>query len=86
MPSLIELRTTLHLRATVQPGKTVEVSCDELREGDTVDVFLVMPTRPATGSASIIDFLDTLPSGPRSFSTWEDSERRFQEERDSWDR
>lgn len=79
-------RTTLHLRTTVQHGKRIEISSDELREGESVDVFLVMPDRSARGHGAIVEFLDSLPAGPRSYGTWEDVERRFQEERNSWDR
>lgn len=81
-----DLRTTLHLRATVQHGKRVEITSDELREGESVDVFLVMPNRSALEHGSIVEFFDSLPAGPRSYRTWEDVERRFQEERNSWDR
>lgn len=35
---------------------------------------------------SVLDFLDALPPGPRSAPTWDEIERRFQEERDAWDR
>lgn len=76
----------LHVQATVQPGKKIEITCDDLREGDCVDVFLAMPTRSAAASVPIIEFLDSLPADPRSYPSWEELERRFQEERDSWDR
>ena len=35
---------------------------------------------------SVLEFLDALPPGPRSPPTWDEIERRFQEERDAWDR
>ena len=35
---------------------------------------------------SVLEFLDALPPGPRSAPTWDEIERRFQEERDAWDR
>ncbi|HQU44622.1 MAG TPA: hypothetical protein PK867_17525 [Pirellulales bacterium] len=80
------LRTTLHLRATVRHGKRIEITSDELREGESIDVFLVMPNRAAPGYGSIVEFLDSLPAGPRSYCTWDDLERRFQDERNAWDR
>ena len=35
---------------------------------------------------SVLEFLDALPPGPRSAPTWDEIERRFQEERNAWDR
>jgi hypothetical protein len=40
------------------------------------------PTSPPTG---VLDFLDSLPAGPRSAPSWEEFERAFQAERDSWE-
>ena len=40
---------------------------------------------PAT-SNDILSFIDSLPDGPRAFTTWEEYERHLQSERDSWDR
>ncbi len=37
-------------------------------------------------SRSVLEFLDALPPGPRSAPTWDEIERRFQEERAAWDR
>ena len=34
----------------------------------------------------LIAWLRSLPPGPRSADTWEEVERIFQQERDSWDR
>lgn len=34
----------------------------------------------------LVDFIETLPPGPRCFASWEEFERAFQAERDSWDR
>lgn len=34
----------------------------------------------------LLDFVKTLPPGPRCFATWGDFEQALQMERDSWDR
>jgi len=39
------------------------------------------PTRPG-----VVDFLDQLPPGTRSPEAWDEFEREFQAERDSWER
>jgi hypothetical protein len=44
-----------------------------------------IPQAPPQGR-SVLEFLDALPPGPRSAPTWDEIERRFQEERDAWDR
>jgi hypothetical protein len=80
-----DTRTALHLQATVLPGKKIEITADELREGDRVDVFLVVSKRDKGTSPSLVEFLDSLPPGPRSFATWEEVERAFKQERDSWE-
>lgn len=38
---------------------------------------------PRTG---VLDFLDALPPGRRSPESWQEFEREFQAERDSWER
>jgi hypothetical protein len=77
---------TLRLRATVQPGHRLEVIAPELPEGELVDVVVQFSSPPAPPRRGILDFLDALPPGPRSYSTWEEMERQFQQERDAWDR
>ncbi len=81
-----DLRDALRVTAEVQAGRRIEISVPEFREGQQVDV-IVVPHRaePAT-RRSLLEFLDRLPHGPRSAPSWEEVERRFQEERDAWDR
>ena len=80
------LRTALHTTARVQSGNKIEISAPELKEGQDVDVFLIPRPSESPPRRSVLDFLDSLPAGPRSAPTWEEVERRFQEERDAWDR
>jgi hypothetical protein len=76
----------LHLTARVQPGNKIEITAPDLKEGQEVDVFLIPRTPAMSPRRSVLEFLDTLPPGPRSAPTWDEIERRFQEERDAWDR
>jgi hypothetical protein len=79
------LRAALHTTARVQSGNKIEITAPELKEGQDVDVFLI-PRPPATQPPrSVLQFLDSLPPGPRSARTWDEIERQFQEERDAWD-
>jgi hypothetical protein len=80
------LQNALHITARVQSGNKIEISAQGLREGQDVDVYLVpRPPEPAS-RPSVLEFLDSLPAGPRSAPTWDEVERRFQQERDVWDR
>jgi hypothetical protein len=79
------VQKTLHLQATVLPGHRIELSSPDLPEGSKVDVIVLMPAASPERRA-ILDYLDSLPAGPRSCSSWEEFERIFQQEKDSWDR
>jgi hypothetical protein len=76
----------LHITARVQPGSKIEITAPGLIEGQEVDVFLIPRAPAAAPLRSVLEFLDALPPGPRSAPTWDEIERRFQEERDAWDR
>jgi hypothetical protein len=76
----------MHIRTRVLPGSRIEVDAPGLPEGEEVDVFLVASGAKDRSHPSILEFLDSLPPGPRSYPTWEEVEKHFQEERESWDR
>lgn len=82
------MQAALRLTARVQAGHKLEINSPELPEGEEVDIFVVLPTTPKSGSGKqfLMDFLASLPPGPRSASTWEEIERNLQQDRDSWDR
>ena len=79
-------RLALHVTARVQAGNRVEITAPELKEGQDVDIFVIPRPDQSLPRLSPLDLLDTLPAGPRSASSWDEIERRFQEERDAWDR
>ena len=79
------MQAELRVHTTVLPGHRIEITAPELPEGNAVEVIVVLPAAPP-GQRTVLDFLDSLPSGPRSYSTWEQFERGFQEERNAWDR
>jgi len=43
-------------------------------------------TTPKPAGSSVLEFLDALPPGPRSFGTWKEVEQHLQTKRESWDR
>lgn len=71
-------------------GSRLEISAPQLREGDVVEVIVLLPenspqAKTAQSSSGVLDFLDGLPDGPRSYPSWEEFEHQFQEQRNSWD-
>jgi hypothetical protein len=80
------LRAALHITARVPPGNKIEITAPELTEGQDFDVFLIPRPSVANPHRSVLEFLDSLPPGPRSAPTWDEIERQFREERGAWDR
>ena len=48
--------------------------------------FIVLPEKPAPRFGSALEFLESLPAGPRAFTTWEEHERHLREEKEAWER
>lgn len=80
------MQTALRLETTVLPGHRLEVSAPELPEGAKVEIIVLLPEQPQPQFGSALEFLESLPPGPRAFKTWEEYDRHLQEERNSWDR
>jgi len=63
------MQAALRLHTTILPGHRIELSAPELPEGSTVEVIVVLPSPVTPPQRSILDFLDALPAGPRSYPT-----------------
>jgi hypothetical protein len=74
------------METTILAGHRLEIIAPELPEGTRVEVIVVLPepAKPQFGSA--LEFLESLPPGPRAFKTWEEYERHLQEEKNAWER
>jgi hypothetical protein len=87
------MQAALRTTTRVLPGGHVTVSDPELKEGQTVEV-IVLPqphadvtTPGSTGkSPGILELLESLPRVDRPTGYWEERDREFQRERNSWDR
>ena len=79
------VQTALHVKTVVLPGNKIEVTAAQLREGDPVDVFVVLPEAPLIPRRSALEIIESL-KGHRLFQTPEEVDRHLQEERDSWER
>lgn len=80
------MQTALRLETTILPGHRLEVSDPELPEGVKVEVIVVLPGKPEPQFSSALEFLESLPPGPRAFKTWEEYEQHLREEKDAWER
>ena len=80
------MQTALRMETTVLPGHRLEVTVPELPEGAKVEVIVVLPEQAKPRRLSMLEFLESLPPGPRAFNTWEEYERHLQEEKDAWER
>lgn len=80
------MQSALRMETTVLPGHRLEISAPELPEGAKVEVIVFLPEKPKPRFASALEFLESLPPGPRAFPTWEEYEKHLREEKDSWDR
>lgn len=77
---------TVHLKTRVLPGKRIEVSNEGLAEGQDVEVTITpVPSDQQSKTQGLMELIDSFPPGPHSAPTWEEIERQFREERDSWD-
>jgi hypothetical protein len=63
----------------------VVVPSSPLPEGARVEV-TILPVEAISQRLSMLEFLATLPPGPRAFKTWEEYERHLRQEKDAWDR
>ena len=80
------MSTTLRLETTVLSGHRLEISDPGLPDGAKVEVTVVVPEKGRPSFASALEYLDSLPPGPRTFRTWDDYEAHLREEKNSWER
>ncbi len=83
---VIRMSAPLRVHTTVLPGHRLEISAPELPDGAKVEVTIVLREQPQPQFGSMLEFLESLPPGPRAFETWEEYERHLREEKDAWER
>jgi hypothetical protein len=81
------MQSALRITTKVLPGNKVEVQLPPGSEGEEVDVFVVLPTKPET-KPSNVNVLDLIEEARRHRigMTAEEIDRYLQTERESWDR
>lgn len=86
------MHSALKINARVLPGKRIEFTSPELVEGENVELIVLRPEAAAnaisdnTSKLSLLEFVQSIPPGPRPFSSWEAYENALQEEKDAWER
>jgi hypothetical protein len=82
------MATTIHIQTTVLPGGRVEVVSPELPVGQAVRVTITVPEPNPAGTPvrGVPDLIRSFPPSSKTAEEWEQFEKDFQEERNSWDR
>jgi hypothetical protein len=62
------MQAALRIETTVPSGHRLEISASELPEGSKVEVIIILPQQPEPRRMSMLEFLESLPPGPRAFS------------------
>jgi hypothetical protein len=76
------------IRTLVLPGGRVEVASPALKEGEPVDVEIHSPNGALPGDDGrrrVLEMIQSLPPSTRTPREWEEYEKQFQAERDSWE-
>ena len=83
------MQAAIKLTARVLPGKRIEFTAPELTEGEEVELIVLRSNVSSTDAKqyeSAWEFLQSLPRNEHTAEEWEEIEREFREQRDSWDR
>lgn len=75
----------LRIETTILPGNRIEIQTPELPEGAVAEVIVLVPEGPAP-AMSMLEFIESLPPGPRLFQTPAEADAYVQQERDAWGR
>ncbi|MCL1463288.1 hypothetical protein [Argonema galeatum] len=78
------MQPSLHIKTKILPGNKIEIEIPEAAIGDAVDVFVILPEKPASKRGSAVEMIEQIRS-KRQFRSAEDIDKQLQEERDSWD-
>jgi hypothetical protein len=83
-------QTAIRMKTRVLSDKRIEITVPELKEGDDVELFIILPESPAPDAPrkfkDVIEFIDSLPGRNRTSEEWAALERGLQEEKEAWER
>lgn len=72
------------IRTKVLAGSKIEVTCNEFRAGEDVDVVVERPAPAPTNGQSALEVIASL-KGHRLFKSPQEVDQYLARERDSWD-
>ena len=78
------MENALHIKTSVPPDKRIEIPVPDFDAGTPIDVFLVASQDPTPSNQSVLEYLESLPPGPRLSDSWEEIEESLRAERESW--
>lgn len=81
------VQTAIRTKTRVLPGKRIEVTAQELDEGEDVELIVLRTASPATRPPDYVpalDFLDSLPPSALTTEDWERIEQEIREEKAAW--
>ena len=82
------MATTIRIQTTVLPGGKIEVAVPGAAAGQPVEVTVTVPDPVPTDKPpmGIYDLIMSFGPSTKTAEEWEQFEREFQAEKDSWDR
>jgi hypothetical protein len=79
------MQPALHITTKVLPGNKIEIEIPDAKEGDNVDVFVILPEKLESKRRSVVELIEKIRNQRSSFRTTEDIDKQLQQERESWD-
>ncbi|MDM9384140.1 hypothetical protein QUB80_26035 [Chlorogloeopsis sp. ULAP01] len=79
------MQPALHITTKVLSGNKIEIEIPDAKEGDNVDVFVILPEKLESKRRSVVELIEKIRNQPSSFRTTEDIDKQLQQERESWD-
>jgi hypothetical protein len=79
------MEPALHISTTVLRGNKIEITAPDLKEGDSVDVFVFPSEVGRDPHSSALEIIGAL-KGHRLFQSVEEVDRYLRQEREAWDR
>jgi hypothetical protein len=78
------MQSAVRITTKVLPGNKIEIQVPEAQEGDSVDVFVVLPEKVETKKRSVLDIIEEVHA-KRPPKSAEEIDRQLREELSSWD-
>ena len=80
------MQSAIRITTRVLPNGKVELQLPPKSAGDEVEIFIVLPEKPAAPTLSAIDIINQPREHQKLFKTSEEVDQYLRTERDSWER